>query len=282
MAVLITNQATLNYNFNGNTGTAISNVASTVLQGSTELSKSSLSTTYGANGELTYMISVTNSGEAPINNTVVADDLGSFELAGGETVTPLSYVGPATLYINGVYESAITPVIAADSVVFTIPAIPAGGTAQILYLVRVNGNAPLATGSVITNTATSADGVSDSHTLTVENYADVRILKSMSPNPVSTGGVLTYTFDIYNYGNTDATNVVLTDTFDPAPADITVTVNGTTADPSDYTYLVGTLTLPADGGTTITVPAATMTADTTTGAVTTVPGSVTITVEGTI
>ena len=40
----------------------------------------------------------------------------------------------------------------------------------------------------------------------------------MSPNPIADGDTITYTFTIHNYGNTPATDVVLTDRFDPEPS----------------------------------------------------------------
>ena len=63
----------------------------------------------------------------------------------------------------------------------------------------------------------------------------------------------------------------------------TVTVNGTAVSAENYTYTGGTLTLPAAGSSyEITVPAATFTTDTTTGAVTASPGVTVVEVTGTI
>lgn len=104
----------------------------------------------------------------------------------------------------------------------------------------------------------------------------------MSPDPVTDGGVLTCSFTLQNYGNIDATDVVLTDTFDPAPATITVTVDGDPVAPAEYDYTTGVITAPIDTAPTlsITIPAATFTQDPATGAVTTDPGTVHITVAG--
>ena len=41
-------------------------------------------------------------------------------------------------------------------------------------------------------------------TILVENYANLSILKEMSPNPIADGDTITYTFTIHNYGNTPA------------------------------------------------------------------------------
>ena len=282
MSTVITNRATLNYSFGGSTATAVSNLATTVLQGATALTKTSLSATYGDGSEPTYILTLTNGGETPLTGVTVTDDLGAYTLPGGGTAVPLTFIGPAKLYINGVYNSDLTPASTSAGMTFTLPEIPAGGTATLIYLAQVNKFAPLAAGSTITNTATDGDGETAEVTLDVEEYADVSVLKTMSPNPVTAGGTLTYGFDIYNYGNTEATGVVLTDTFDPAPTGIAVTVNGAAVAEGGYTYTAGLLTLPSGTGTALTVPAATFDTDPTTGEVTVTPGYTRVTVTGTV
>lgn len=89
--------------------------------------------------------------------------------------------------------------------------------------------------------------------------------------------------EIIILGITEATNVVLRDAFSPAPAGLTVSINGTAVPSSGYTYTDGVLTLPSTAtAITLTVPAATFTQDATTGAVTINPGMTTVTVSGTI
>ena len=103
----------------------------------------------------------------------------------------------------------------------------------------------------------------------------------MTAPPGNRGGVLTSTFTIYNYGNAPATDVVMTDTFSPAPGSITVAVNGTTLPAADYSYAGGVLTLPAAASAyTLTIPAATFTRNAATGEVTVNTGTVTIVVAG--
>ena len=286
MATTITNQATISYNYGEVTATATSNVATTVLQGALTITKNSVYENYGTDSDLVYMISVTNSGDTAINALNVTDDLGTYTVTAGTTATPLTYIGPAQLYINGVFSGNIEGTAGSSNVQFTIPTLGAGATAQILYRVKTNEFAPLSASGTITNTAstTPAGGETVTASLTIGalNAADVRIFKSMSPNPVLYGGTLTYTFDIYNYGNVAATDVVLTDTFDPAPANITVTVNGTQIPAANYTYTGGLLTLPTGGELALTVPAATFTASPATGEITVDPGTVRIVVTGTV
>ena len=121
------------------------------------------------------------------------------------------------------------------------------------------------------------------NTVVVERYGEVTITKSMIPSNVVDGEPMTYTFVINNYGNTEATDIVLTDSFDPAPDNITVQVNGVVIPATDYEYVNGVLTLPTAPGTTeLSLPPATITQDLATGEGTIVPSSLTVTVTGTI
>jgi len=289
MAIQISNQARLTFTYGASSGSAASNIATTTLEGPLSARKRVLEDSFRAGEELTYTISISNTGATALTNVTVADDLGAYTPVDGTVqVVPLTYVGPAELYTNGVFTSALTPVGSAEGVSFTVPSIPAGGNILILYLARVNDSAPIEAGSTIENTATvSAAGISEpvtaSAVLAAEDYADVRILKAMSPDPVTEGSTLTYTFTIYNYGNTAAENVVLTDAFDPAPTNITVTVDGNAVPTTDYSYIDGVLTLPAESTAyELIVPAATFTRDPETGVLAVDPGVTTVVVEGMI
>lgn len=289
MAIQISNQARLTFTYGASSGSAASNIATTTLEGPLSARKRVLEDGFRAGEELTYTISISNTGATALTNVTVADDLGAYMPVGGTVqVVPLTYVGPAELYTNGVFTSVLTPVVSAEGVSFTVPSIPAGGNVLILYLVQVNDSAPIEAGSTIENTATvSAAGISEpvttSAVLAAEDYADVRILKAMSPDPVTEGSTLTYTFTIYNYGNTAAENVVLTDAFDPAPTNITVTVDGNAVPTTDYSYIDGVLTLPAESTAyELIVPAATFTRDPETGVLAVDPGVTTVVVEGMI
>lgn len=288
MATTITNQATLVYQYDGNSGSAASNIATATMQGPMSVAKVSLDTEYRAGDEITYNFHLLNSGSSPMTNIVIVDDLGTFSIPGPVSVTPLTYIGPAWLYIDGLFNSVLTPVVTASSVTFTIPLLAAGSNALLLYKVMINNKAPLAVNSTITNEITAtADGLSepvtDSYTITVEEYANISILKSISPNPLVDGGTVTYSFIIYNFGNTDASDVVMSDTFTLAPASIVVTVGGSIIPDTQYDYIAGVLTLPnAGGGLSLTVAAATFTRNDSTGVIAINPGMMEITVSGTI
>lgn len=287
MATIITNQAQVNFSYGSQTGSAASNIATTTLQDPFTVSKNSLETTYRQGQQITYILAMNNSGAAALTNVVIVDNLGT-QSFGSINVTPLDYTGPARLYINGVFVSTLTPVVGADTVTFTIAALPAQSNAMIIYAATVNSFAGLAPGSQITNQSTwTATGLTErataSNVIAVDAYADVRITKAMSPNPVITGSRLTYSFIMYNYGNTPAANAVLTDTFTPPPSSIAVQVNGTAIPATEFTFLAGTLTLPSSGSAfVLSIPAATFTRNPSTGIVTVSPGTTTVEVTGII
>ena len=289
MPTTITNQARLTYLYGGETGSATSNMASAVIPDVIEATKTALAEDYRADDEITYVITVVNNCCAGDVTVTVTDDLGTFTPDGCPSpVTPLTYVGPANLYIDGIMSMALDVNDDEDNeVVFTLPALDSGSSAVIVYKAQVNEFAQLSEGSTIENTATvaatgnCAQTTEASLVLPVAEYADVSVIKSMSDG-CGCGTGMTYTFDLYNSGNTEATGVTLTDVFNPVPTISSITVNGVPVATADYTFTGGTLTLPAPSGTqlAITVPAADITEDCT--GTTVVPGTTQIVVVGSL
>ncbi|MBR6679909.1 MAG: DUF11 domain-containing protein [Clostridia bacterium] len=284
----IENFATVSYTSGGVATTATSNTAEIELTSSVALTKETLGDTYTSDSDITYILSVRNTSSSPITNITVTDDLGTF-LFGTLELTPLTYTGPAILLINGIDSTASLTVDSstAGTLVFTIPTLAAGAVANIIYKSVPNEFAPLGANASITNTATlAADaGCADaeaSATVQTLDAAALTVVKQMSPNPVVCGDTVTYTITLYNYGNIPAEDVRLTDTFSPAPTDITVTRNGVAVPATDYTYTDGVLTVPALTSDADTVPAATFTRNTETGEVTVSPGIVEYVITGTI
>lgn len=288
MATSITNQASLTYAYGDQSGSALSNVATAVIEDTLAITKAAVADNYTPGDSVAYTISLVNNGASALNGLTVTDNLGTYTLTGSGSATPLTYTGPAKLYVNGAYISDLTPARTANSVTFTVPTLAAGANALIVYNAIPNAFASGATGSTITNTASATAAgipapVTASASLGVDNYASVTMLKAITPETLTDGGAVTYTFTLYNYGNTAATNVVLSDAFNPAPTITGITVNGTAVPSSDYTYSGGVLTLPATGSAySLTVPAATFTQNASTGAVTSTPGVTTVVVTGTI
>lgn len=290
MATIITNRATINYNSGAVNSTVVSNAVTTQLNFGLEINKTSIPDTYRTGRDITYVITVTNNGASEAEDITVTDNLGAY-LFNGTRIVPLTYIGPSQLFINGVLSGEITPVTVTDGILYVIDSIPANGNAQIIYVARANEYAGDALDTCIINTATADnecfcpcdEPVIDSSTICVEEFAELRVVKSACPDPVLCGETLNYTVELYNYGNKPATDVVLTDTFTPPLADISVSVNGAVIPASDYSYVNGTLTLPsAAGGYEISVPAATFERDQTTGIVSVTPGSIRITISGTV
>lgn len=284
MAVF-TNQATLSYN---NT-TTTSNIVTGEIIEVLSAAKNALNQEYGHGDIVTYAISIINSGTTAFSNLSITDNLGAYT-AGTATVIPLTYVsGTANYYANGILQT--TPsVTSTNPLVISGINVPAGGNVVVLYSVRVNDFAPLASSSTITNTAViSGSGITNnlmvSETITVANAAQLGITKSLSPATVAENGQLTYTFVIQNTGNTAATatdNATITDLFEPILKDITVTLNGTVlAEGPQYVYDEATGLFQTVAGV-ITVPAATYVQDSTTGQWNITPGATVLTVTGTV
>ena len=280
-----TNQAQLSYN---NTIVNSNVVVGEILE-VVSSNKTAVVDTYTADSTVSYAISIINSGNTPITNLTVADDLGAYT-QGGETRVPLSYVdGSVTLFINGVLQAAPT-VVATPALVISGITLPANSDLVLVYSTEINEFAPLGVGDSIVNTATvTGNGipapVTVSETITPEEAPQLRITKSLEPVPVSENGTLTYRFVIDNYGNTATVatdNVALSDLFDPILSGITVSLDGVTwTEGVQYNYNETTgqfNTVPGE----IIVPAATYTQDPITGVWSIIPGSVVLTVSGTV
>ena len=284
----IENFATVSYTSSGISETKISNLAEVELGSSIGFTKSTVGQSYTEGSTITYILTISNTSLAAITNVNITDDLGTVACEENE-ITPLTFNSPAVLLINGEDRTELLGVDSSlpQRVIFTIDSLPANSVANIIYTATVNEYASLEADSYIENTAeltsdSQCANSSASAIINVISAANVSVFKQMSPNPVVCGGTITYTIRIYNYGNVEAENVVLTDTFNPAPANITVSRDGTVLIGTDYTYIDGTLTIPATGSVNVTVPAATFVRDPETCVVSVDPGVVEYVIRGTI
>lgn len=280
-----TNQAQLRY---GNSVTN-SNIAVGEILEVLSATKTAVRDSYGSNDTITYVVSIVNSGTAPITGLTLSDNLGEYVFGTG-TLTPLTYIdGSITYYNNGLLQTAPS-VAAGPPLSITGISVPANGNTTIVYEVAVNEYAPLAQNAAITNRITISGGgtitpLTAEETVFAQTSPLLSITKSVSPVPVTENGTLTYTFQIQNSGNaaadTDA-GIVVTDTFDPILSNLTVTYNGTVlTEGTDYTYDETTGAFATIAGR-LTVPAASFSQDPDTGIQVISPGSSTLIITGTV
>ena len=279
---LFTNYATLSYN--GVTTT--SNVVTGEILDPITAGKTAVVPEYTASEDVTFLITLTNSGAEAVTGLTVTDDLGGYAFE-GETVYPLAYVENSLRYfVDGVLQNA-PAVVSGPPLVVSDISVPADGNVVLVYEATVTAYAPLAADTSITNTveitgAGLSAPVTASATITAENNADLRIRKALFPTVVAANGELTYTFTMENTGNTAAVDgVVLEDTFDPRLGAVNVSFNGTPWTVGvNYTYDEATgvfATMPGQIG----VPAANF-AQNADGSWTVTPGSAVLTVTGTV
>lgn len=281
-----TNQAQLSYkNTVLNSNVAVGEILEVL-----SASKTAVRDRYSRNDDVTYVISIVNSGTTAFTGLTVSDNLGAYEFNGG-TLYPLEYAeGSVRVYINGVLQTAPPTVTSLQPLVFSGLSLPANSNMTIIYEAVTTRFAPLSAAGTITNTATiSGDGVGSpvtaTATVTAKAEPDLTINKSIEPAVVTENGTVTYTFTIQNYGNTAtaaADNVSVTDTFAPVLSNLSVAFNGTAwTEGTEYTYNAGTglfTTVPGQ----ITIPAATYTQDAETGVWSITPGTGILTVRGTL
>jgi uncharacterized repeat protein (TIGR01451 family) len=154
------------------------------------------------NQQLTYTIVVTNNGPSTANDIVLTDVLdpnvtfvpGASTpglVASGQTLT--ATIGQLASGNSTVFTVVVTPSTAAINPVTNTGSVTNAASVSAAEGDPVTGN----------NTATVSVGVSPVATLTIAGSA--------TPDPVSAGGNLVYTFTVTNTGPSTANNVVFTD-----------------------------------------------------------------------
>ncbi len=280
------NTATLSYNGI----TTSSNTTVGELLESLSISKTAVRPEYSVGDDITYIISLTNSGTAALTDITLTDDLGSYTYE-GLTLTPLDYTDDSVRYFSdGILQPAPTVTKTDNGIEISGITVPAGGNAAIIYEALPNRFASPEADGKITNTALARGNavqseVSASETVSASADAKLSITKSLNPTSVVPNEQLTYTFVISNFGNTAVTaddDIVMTDVFDPILSPITVRFNEATQTEGEfYTYDEETgsfATLPGR----LTVPAAEYTRDPLTGEWTVIPGTSTVIISGTV
>ena len=137
-----TNRATLT--FNG--GSTNSNTVTGELVEVLTATKTAIPQTYRPGDRVTYVVTLVNTGTAPLTGLTVQDNLGAYT-PDATTLYPLTYES-ALFYQNGVLQPtpAVTP---GPPLSFGNVSVPAGGNATLVYDVIVNEYAsPLSGGTV--------------------------------------------------------------------------------------------------------------------------------------
>ena len=169
------------------------------------LSKTDTPDPVDAGSTISYQLTLTNNGPSHAADATLTDTLPA-----GTTFVSLSTTGPWT---------CTTPAVGATGTIDCTNA-SFGVTVDFFTLV-VEVDPGLASGTVLTNTATLASTATDANpanntataTTTVGvGSADISITKSVSPNPVNAGADLAYTITVTNAGPTNAASTEMTDT----------------------------------------------------------------------
>lgn len=153
-----------------------------------------------AGGQLSYTIDITNSGPSSASNVALDDSL------------PVG-----TSFVSATPSGAGSCSAGAGSVACTWPTIAAAGAESVVVVVDVEPG--LVTGVTLTNTASVAadepealvgDSNSDTADIDITRRIDLVTTKSSTGTPIA-GESFSFTLSVTNDGESDATDVVLTD-----------------------------------------------------------------------
>jgi uncharacterized repeat protein (TIGR01451 family) len=202
---------------------------------------------------LTYSITVSNAGPDPATTVTLTDVL------------------PASLTFQSFATSQGSCSRAGNTVTCTLGTIASGANATV----TITGTPGPAAVPSVTNTTSVTTTASDpvpannsaSATTTVNPSADLSLTKIDTPDPVGTNSTLVYTVTVFNAGPSPATGVVLTDTL---PAGVTFV----SASPS---CVAVALVVTCNLGTVASGASSPVTISVTTGGVTTLTNSASVT-----
>lgn len=254
------NAAYLTFEYGKNSGYAVSNATSVSVTSPLKLNVQTLQSFYNMNSTITYIISTENCSKTDIENITLKDNLGTYISETNDVLcTPLSYNKSAKIYLNGIYKNDIDPTIYADGIVFNLPVLKSGAKSGIIYSLSPNKYSPLQKNSEIRGSITLASPttpeISELYSIKCKEQADVKIIKQA----INLGqDENEYRFFIYNYGNTDAQKIKLTDELPFSySSGLNLFLNDESVSENDYNLLKNQLTFPCYGSSLkISVPAA--------------------------
>lgn len=175
------------------------------------ITKADLTDPVGVGGNISYTITVNNGGPAAAANVVVNDPLPT-----------------GTTFVSCTPSVGVTctgpPSGSSGTVTANFGTLASAGSGTINLVVNVTAGA----GSLVSNTATVSSPTADSNlsnnsatettSITTAAATDLSISKSDSPDPVLSGGTITYTINVDNLGAISATSVEVSD---PLPSGTT-------------------------------------------------------------
>ncbi len=196
-------------NLTNNTATA-ADVVATATQADLVTTNSPSPTSVSAGSNVTYTQTVTNNG--PASATTV-----SFT-----QITPPNTNFQSIAAPSGWTCSPVPPVGGTGTITCNASTLAVGSanTATFTLVLQVNAGTPSGTNITDTATATASNIVPGITTNTASatvivanaNSADMAIVKTATPNPVTEGTLLTYSLAVTNNGPASATNVTVVDT----------------------------------------------------------------------
>ena len=161
------------------------------------ITKTDLADPVVAGNNVTYTITVTNTGPSAATGVTVTDVL------------------PANLTFVSATPSQGTATNASGTITGAIGNLASGANATITVVATVAGNfsGTLTNTATVTGTETDSDTTNNSatQTTTVNKQVDLRVTHTDSPDPVVAGNQLTYTIVVTNDGPSQATGVSVTD-----------------------------------------------------------------------
>ena len=215
-------------NTTNNAATA-ADVVATGTQADLVTTNSALPTSVAAGSNITYTQTVTNDGPAAATTTTFT-----------QTTPPNTTFQSITPAVG--WTCGTVPAVGGTGTITCTDgsnlAVGTANTATFTLVLQVASNTPSGTNITETDSATATNIVpsltSNSASATVvvgnANSADMAIVKTATPNPVTEGTPLTYTLTVTNNGPASATTVTVTDTL-----------------PSVLTYLSSTVTPSSQG-----------------------------------
>lgn len=275
MPSIIHNQAEVTYHYEQSVGNIRSNIVETIIEDIQPIKAhmTSLQSAFNLNEVITYLIQIENMGTDPLSVTlkVCLPICSAYQL------------GSLKVFINSV-ETPIVPIIEANLLCITLPKnMSPQDKGIILYCIKVDSNIDpclCAITSSLYITAHSEDG----STYNVEPPSSVTLHKETASQLVLCGQwtqdyrTLTYTIQLLNYGNLEATHITLMDwlpiSFNIHQVIVETNENQVIYQPDQYQYnrFNGMILLPNANTASLNVPAATLTS----------PGRTVIKITGTI